>query len=99
MTPTIRPAGTRADVAEACALFREYADSLGVDLCFQGFDEELAGLPGSYAPPDGSMLLDTLPSMTVAQALYRRMGFRDVTPYRYNPIPGTSYMEQDLISA
>ncbi|HZA97762.1 MAG TPA: GNAT family N-acetyltransferase [Gemmatimonadales bacterium] len=136
-------------------LFREYAASLGVDLCFQSFTEELATLPGAYSPPGGrlllarwnqqpagcvalrplqhdicemkrlyvrpayrgfgvgralaeriigeagdagyaSMRLDSLPSMEKALQLYRRMGFRDVPPYRENPVPGAVYLELQL---
>jgi ribosomal protein S18 acetylase RimI-like enzyme len=44
-------------VEEVRAIFKEYADWLGVDLCFQDFERELAELPGNYAPPSGRLLL------------------------------------------
>src|SRR5579862_6117357 len=138
-------------IAQARELFLEYAESLGFSLCFQNFDQELAGLPGDYAPPGGRLLLaelsgelagcvalhkfdddicemkrlylrrkfrgkglgrslaeaiiaearnigyrrmrlDTVgPVMPDAVAMYRKLGFREIAPYRTNPMPGTLY--------
>jgi putative acetyltransferase len=50
-------------------LLQEYAADMGLNFCFQGFSEELAALPGKYAPPDGRLLLaecDGLPAACVA---------------------------------
>jgi ribosomal protein S18 acetylase RimI-like enzyme len=152
----IVPAATPAQIDQARELLLEYARSLGFDLCFQGFDQELAELPGQYAPPKGRMLLamdegvpagcvalresspgvcemkrlyvrprfrsrgvgrrlaesivreareagykamrlDTVPWMKEAIAMYESMGFRDIEPYRPNPMPGARYLELDLI--
>ena len=152
---TIIQVESEAELAEARQIFREYADRLGVDLCFQGFEQELAGLLGDYAPPAGRLLLaldgekvagcvalrpisagvcemkrlyvrsefrgtglgrhlaveimrqgrkigyrqmrlDTLPVMKEAIALYRSLNFREIGPYRHNPVQGALFMEADL---
>jgi putative acetyltransferase len=53
----VTPARDDEDLATVARLFREYQISIGVDLCFQGFEEELATLPGHYAPPRGAILM------------------------------------------
>jgi ribosomal protein S18 acetylase RimI-like enzyme len=138
------------------ALFEEYAAWLGIDLGFQGFEEELASLPGEYSAPGGALFLavdgedrlgcvgvrplewpriaelkrlwvrpggrgrglgaslsraalsfardagyervrlDTLPTMVSARRLYEALGFREIEPYRFNPVEGARYMELDL---
>ena len=155
-------AGELAGLEAVRELFAEYAAGLGVDLCFQQFDAELAGLPGAYAEPQGALLLalvdgapagcaalrplpevdipnacemkrlyvrrafrrfglgraltqalmdqatragystlllDTLDDMEAARGLYESLGFVDVPPYYFNPIPGAHYLKVDLGSA
>ncbi|HUL44362.1 MAG TPA: GNAT family N-acetyltransferase [Bacteroidota bacterium] len=147
---------TDEQISAVRILFREYADSINLDLCFEGFETELDELPGMYAPDQGGlflatldgapagcvavrpleppdiaelkrlyvrpsarkhglgealtrraierarergyrrMRLDSLPSMADAQRLYRELGFRDIQPYKYNPVSGVTYMELDL---
>lgn len=53
----IAQARAEADIAAVGKLFREYAASIGVDLEYQGFSQELVALPGQYAPPSGDLLL------------------------------------------
>ena len=57
----ILPAFTPSDIAEVRLLFQEYFDFMlreqGIDMGYQGFQAELAGLPGAYAPPQGCLLL------------------------------------------
>lgn len=150
---------TPEDLDQVRSIFREYAASLDVDLCFQGFESELKTLPGDYAAPAGqlllalvddelagcgafrpladadypnacemkrlyvrpafrrfglgrllaqrllddarragysNMLLDTLDEMESARELYASLGFEDVPPYYYNPIPGAHYLRTRL---
>ena len=53
----IKPVRTAGDLEATSQLFDTYASSLGVDLAYQGFAEELASLPGKYAAPAGELLL------------------------------------------
>ena len=153
--------GEEAGLQAVRELFAEYAAGLGVDLCFQHFEEELAGLPGEYAEPQGALLLalvdgapagcgalrplpdvdypnasemkrlyvrrafrrfglgrvlaqelidqatragystlllDTLDDMEAARGLYESLGFAEVPPYYFNPVPGAHYLKADLDS-
>ena len=152
-------ADTPALLVGARELFLEYADGLGVDLCFQQIDAELATLPGDYAEPGGALLLvmvdgqpagcgairalpdvdyanacemkrlfvrpafrrlglgrvlalalieqaiqagystlllDTLDDMEAARGLYTSLGFEEIPPYYFNPLPGAHYLKVDL---
>ncbi len=56
----IIPAGNPEQIERIRKLFREYADGTGACECFEGFGEEIAGLPGPYRPPTGQLLLAEL---------------------------------------
>ena len=62
MDARIAEARTQADLAAVVALFRAYAASLEVDLAYQGFEAEMAAMPGKYAPPGGRLLLARSPA-------------------------------------
>jgi len=76
--PDIRlvAADTPPLIAAAREIFREYASSLQVDLCFQNFDTELAALPGEYGPPNGQLLLALVDGQLAACGAMRSL--RDV---------------------
>ena len=57
MADRIRAASSAIEFAHARDLIKEYASTLDTDLCFQGFDAELANLPDVYKRPDGCVLL------------------------------------------
>ncbi len=74
---TIAPVRDSDDLAAVARLFREYQIGLGVDLCFQGFDEELATLPGHYAPPRGEILLANVGRFAAGAVALRPLGEAD----------------------
>ena len=59
---------TPAQIDATRLIFTEYAEQLGVDLCFQNFDAELADLPGEYASPHGVLLLALINALSRAAA-------------------------------
>lgn len=62
---SLKQALSPEDIEAARALFIDYQADLGIDLCFQGFDAELQGLPGEYAEPSGALvvaLVDGMPA-------------------------------------
>ena len=90
MTVSLERVVSGQPLVEVRTLFEEYAASLDVDLCFQGFSAEVAGLPGDYTPPSGCLLLARVDSHTAGcvamrplepglcemKRLYVRPGFR-----------------------
>ncbi len=83
----LRIAASREDVALARALFVEYARWLKVDLCFQGFDRELATLPGAYAPPSGRLLVAGSPGEAIGCIALRPIEIHDGTVDRASESP------------
>ena len=63
-----------SDIAQARQLFVEYASSLGTDLAFQDFEQEVASLPGPYAPPGGRLLLGRAGEEVAACVAMRPLG-------------------------
>ncbi len=70
----IRRAGSETDLETARRLFREYEKSIGISLCFQNFAEEVAALPGAYAPPDGRLLLAAVGGEAAGCVALRKIG-------------------------
>lgn len=71
---SIVQAETLEQIATARKLMMEYAARLGVDLCFQGFEEEMRVLPGKYAPPSGRLLLALWDEKPAGMIALRPMG-------------------------
>jgi ribosomal protein S18 acetylase RimI-like enzyme len=74
---SIIPARAEKDLRQAKILFEEYAATLDFALDFQNFEEELAGLPGGYAPPEGCLLLASYRDQVAGCVALRRID-RDI---------------------
>ena len=69
----IEHAGTQPEIEEARKLFREYESWLGMDLCFQGFEDELRNLPGKYSPPEGRLYVARVDSGAAGCVAMRKL--------------------------
>lgn len=78
MSWSIREVKTPEEIEVVRTLFREYEAWLGVDLCFQDFETELATLPGKYGYPEGSLVLAYLDREPVGCAALRPLQGRQV---------------------
>ena len=67
-------AETSEQIEQARELFKEYEASLGINLCFQNFEEELANLPGDYVPPSGRLLLAVAGKTVAGCIALRKIG-------------------------
>ncbi len=72
--PRILSATSADEVETARTLFRDYEKGLGISLCFQNFAEEVAALPGTYAPPDGRLLLAWVGGEAAGCVALRKLG-------------------------
>ena len=70
-------AGNPSELDSVRAIFREYAQSLNVDLCFQDFEQELANLPGEYAGPRGTLLLALVDGVVAGSCALRALTTAD----------------------
>lgn len=70
---TLAPPQNQPDLEAVRALFIEYAESLGFSLSYQGFEAELAELPGRYAPPTGALLLARADEVAAGVVALRRL--------------------------
>ena len=67
-------ASSPEEIWTARELFEEYAAGLDISLCFQNFDQELAGLPGDYTPPEGRLLLASEAGQLAGCIALRKIG-------------------------
>ena len=66
------PVKSEEQISEIKELFREYSTSLGFDLSFQNFQQELGDLPGEYSPPEGRLILAVYNGQTAGCAALRK---------------------------